>query len=69
MEKLFDLSTLYSTPGTAKEPGIGLGLIICQSLVSKIGGEIWINSVFRQGTSVRFTVPGENSSPVVLPRK
>lgn len=57
--KLFRLDVTHSTTGTAEEKGTGLGLIICQEMVKKNGGRIWIESdgTPGQGTTVRFTLP------------
>ncbi len=57
--KLFNLEATHTTRGTAKEKGTGLGLIICQEMVEKNGGQIWIESdgIPGQGTTVKFTVP------------
>jgi PAS domain S-box-containing protein len=38
-------------------PGSGLGLSIAARLVEMQGGEIWLESVFREGTTVGFTLP------------
>ncbi len=38
-------------------PGTGLGLNITKSLVEMMGGRIWFESEFRQGTTFHFTVP------------
>ena len=38
ISKLFRLDESYSTPGTAKEKGTGLGLILCKEFVNKNGG-------------------------------
>jgi len=38
-------------------PGTGLGLNITKSLIEMMGGRIWIESEFRQGTTFHFTVP------------
>ena len=38
-------------------PGTGLGLNITKSLVEMMGGRIWFESEFRQGTAFHFTVP------------
>ena len=54
--KLFRLDLLYTTPGTAKEKGSGLGLIMCKEMVEHHGGRIRINSPGR-GATARFTVP------------
>ncbi|KAF0107519.1 MAG: putative two-component sensor histidine kinase [Anaerolineaceae bacterium] len=37
--------------------GTGLGLNITKSLVEMMGGRIWFESEFRQGTAFHFTVP------------
>ncbi len=57
IRKLFRVDTHYSTSGTAEEDGSGLGLILCKEMVEKNGGQIWIESELRRGTSVKFTVP------------
>ena len=38
-------------------PGTGLGLNITRSLIEMMGGRIWFESEFRQGTTFHFTVP------------
>ena len=38
-------------------PGTGLGLNITRSLIEMMGGRIWFDSEFRQGTTFHFTVP------------
>jgi len=55
-EKLFKLDQHVTTIGTGKETGTGLGLIICQEMVIKSGGRIWVESEVGQGTTVRFTI-------------
>lgn len=55
--RLFRLDTSHSTPGTEKEKGSGLGLMICQEMVERNGGQIWVKSEAGQGTTVEFTVP------------
>lgn len=37
--------------------GLGLGLYVCQTLVHKHGGDIWIDSIVGKGTTVHFTLP------------
>ncbi len=55
-QKLFKLDQHVTTIGTGKETGTGLGLIICQEMVAKSGGRIWVESEVDKGTTVRFTV-------------
>ncbi|MBZ0199950.1 MAG: PAS domain S-box protein [Ignavibacteriaceae bacterium] len=62
MNKLFDLSISFSTTGTSKEAGTGLGLILCKELVEKNGGNIWVESKQGEGSSFIFTLPVENNS-------
>lgn len=57
MEKIFRIDTKYSTPGTAKETGTGLGLILCKEFVEKHGGTIWVESKVGEGTTFTFTLP------------
>ncbi len=57
--KLFRIDVNHSTIGTDREQGSGLGLIICQEMVERHGGKIWVESdgVPGRGTMVAFTVP------------
>ncbi|HSH05793.1 MAG TPA: ATP-binding sensor histidine kinase [Anaerolineae bacterium] len=54
---LFKPESQYTTPGTNNESGTGLGLTICQEMVIKNGGRIWLDSILGSGTTVYFTVP------------
>ncbi len=55
--KLFDLSQVVSTRGTAKETGTGLGLLLCKEFVERHGGKIWVESEVGKGSCIRFTLP------------
>ncbi len=57
LPRLFELNGQYSQPGTANEPGTGLGLVLCHEMVEKNGGRIWAESIAGQGTTFIFTIP------------
>jgi len=44
--------------------GTGLGLAICQITVNKLGGRIWIDSEYMQGTRFVFTIPYKHKRDV-----
>lgn len=54
---LFRIDTAFSTSGTNKEKGTGLGLILCSELVERNQGHIEIASEPGVGTTFRFSVP------------
>ena len=49
-------------------PGSGLGLSICKTLVTSLGGEIEVSSTLGAGTTVRVLLPVEDSPVVETPR-
>lgn len=57
IDKLFRIDVNYTTPGTNKERGTGLGLVLCKELVEKNGGRIWVESEIGKGTKFTFTLP------------
>ena len=57
LSRLFDISQVYTTPGTADEEGTGLGLLLCKEFVDKHGGEIWVKSEYGIGSEFKFSLP------------
>ncbi len=55
--KLFRIDAQYTNVGTDGEKGTGLGLSLCQDLVEKNGGEIWVESEHGKGSTFKFTLP------------
>ena len=57
IEKLFQGNENVSTPGTKKEKGTGLGLIICKEFIEKNKGRFWVESELDKGSTFYFSLP------------
>ncbi|MGE5480305.1 MAG: tetratricopeptide repeat protein [Chloroflexota bacterium] len=56
-DKLFRLDVHYTTLGTSKEKGAGLGLILCKEYLEKTGGSIRVESEYNKGSTFTFSIP------------
>ena len=59
-DKLFNLFTIekiYSTSGTEKEKGTGLGLLLCKEFTEKNKGNIWVESEEGKGSEFFVSFP------------
>lgn len=58
LNKLFQIESSFSTQGTYKEQGTGLGLLLCREFVDKHSGRIGAESEEGKGSTFWFTIPG-----------
>lgn len=56
LNKIFDSEHLFTTQGTQKEKGTGLGLLLCKEFVERHGGVIRVESEQNKGTHFYFTL-------------
>lgn len=57
IKKILNPNEHFSKLGTEKEPGTGLGLILCQNFVIKNGGSLKIRSEVGKGSTFYFDLP------------
>jgi len=62
-DRLFQPFSQVDSSVTRKYGGTGLGLVICQQLVTIMGGRIWVDSTPGEGTTFYFTLPAEAIEP------
>jgi two-component system, sensor histidine kinase and response regulator len=54
--RLFNSETHFSTPGTHKEKGVGIGLLLTKEFIEKNHGSIWVDSEVGKGATFTFTL-------------
>jgi PAS domain S-box-containing protein len=59
---LADPDKVFEAFFTTKESGMGMGLVICRSIVEAHGGRLWIAPCEQPGTTFRFTLPVKTSA-------
>lgn len=59
LDVVFDRFNQVDRQNIRKQEGTGLGLTICKATVELLGGKIWIDSEYGNGTTVYFTIPYE----------
>lgn len=52
-----ELAPLFNPFYTTKQDGLGLGLVICRSIVENHGGRIWVDAKRELGAKFYFTLP------------
>lgn len=61
-KKLFNVSTNYTTYGTANEEGSGLGLLLCKDFAVKNGGDVVLESKVGEGSIFSVLLPLKKES-------
>ncbi|MCZ4694998.1 hypothetical protein DWB61_08350 [Ancylomarina euxinus] len=56
IDQLFKIDQGYTTLGTNKEKGTGLGLILCHEFIQKNKGQIWVESTEKMGSTFKFSL-------------
>ena len=60
LEKIFQEKGRFTTLGTNKEQGTGIGLMLCKTFVGKQNGRIGVESKENEGSRFWFTIPISN---------
>lgn len=63
--KLFKIDEHVSIPGTANEPGSGLGLILCKDFIERHSGNILVKSETGKGCLFNLVFPNETGRKIM----
>lgn len=55
--RIFERLYQVEDGGEATRKGLGLGLHLCRDLVTRMGGELWVESALHQGSRFHFSLP------------
>ena len=61
LEKILNMKEYYTTFGTRREKGSGLGLNLCIDFIRRNNGELYIDSEYGKGSMFTFTLPLEET--------
>ena len=61
LEKIFQEKGKFTTLGTKKEQGTGIGLMLCKTFVEKQNGRIGVESKENQGSRFWFSLPSRSN--------
>jgi signal transduction histidine kinase len=61
LQKLFDISHVHTTKGTADEKGSGLGLYLTKEFIERHNGTIHVESIYGKGSTFSFFIPAEKN--------
>jgi len=62
ISRIFDENSYFTTKGTSKEKGSGIGLSLCKDLINRHNGKLWVESEKNKGTTFYFTLPKQKKA-------